>query len=82
MFVPYARPNGIIAVGVILPLLCIIAFVLRIYARSSRKQVVGIDDRLLVPAVVYSQFLISFQYLLIMLNLITRHWSRGLPNSW
>lgn len=52
MLVPYARPNNIIAVGVILPVLCIIAFMLRIYARSTRKQILGVDDWLLIPAVV------------------------------
>ncbi|KUJ09335.1 uncharacterized protein LY89DRAFT_690381 [Mollisia scopiformis] len=49
IFVPYASPSAIIAAGVVLPVLSIIAVVLRFYVRSSRKTAIGVDDWLVIP---------------------------------
>ena len=50
----YARPGEIIAAAVVLPLLGILALALRFFARFRRKNELGIDDWLLVPATVCS----------------------------
>jgi hypothetical protein len=52
IFIRYATPGEIVAAAVVLPLLGIIALALRFFARFQRKNGLGIDDWLLVPAAV------------------------------
>lgn len=51
-FVPYASPGAIVAASVALPVIGIIAVLLRLFARSTRKQRLGVDDWLIFPALV------------------------------
>jgi hypothetical protein len=53
IFVPYASPGQIMAAGIIFPILGIAAVVLRFYVRASRKQQIGMDDWLIIPALVW-----------------------------
>lgn len=52
LFVPYVTSEEIYAVSIILPLLGIIFVLLRFYARILQKTPTGIDDWLLLPALV------------------------------
>ena len=48
----YVNPKSIIAIGTILPSLATIAVALRFYARRRLKAVVGVDDMLVLFALV------------------------------
>ncbi len=48
----YRTPRHVIAAGTLPPLLDIISIALRAFARKRQKQVVGVDDWLMVPATV------------------------------
>ena len=50
--IDYASPNDILAASTVLPVLCIIAVLLRFYVRVWWRQGIGMDDWLLVPALV------------------------------
>ena len=50
--VPYSTPGDTYAVAILLPLLGIIFVTLRIYCRLLQKTGLGIDDWLMLPALV------------------------------
>ena len=48
----FVSPSNILTAGILLPILAFISVLLRFYVRLSWKQGIGIDDWLLVPALV------------------------------
>lgn len=52
LVVPYVTSQEIFAVSILLPLLGIVFVLLRFYARVLQKQSTGIDDWLMLPALV------------------------------
>ena len=52
MFVPYVTPWEIYTASIVLPFLGCVFVLLRFYARTLSKQSIGIDDWLLLPALV------------------------------
>ncbi|KAG9230530.1 hypothetical protein BJ875DRAFT_384915, partial [Amylocarpus encephaloides] len=49
----YATSRQILVAGLVFPILGIVAVLLRFYVRLSRKQVIGLDDWLIIPALVF-----------------------------
>lgn len=49
----YASKGEIYAASTVLPFLAIVAVVLRIRARFKQKAKIGLDDWLIIPALVY-----------------------------
>ena len=52
MSVPYVTPWEIYAASIVLPILGCVFVLLRFYARTLLKNSIGIDDWLLIPALV------------------------------
>ena len=50
--VPYVTPGEIYAASIVLPLLGIVFILLRFYARTLKKNSIGLDDWLMLPALV------------------------------
>jgi hypothetical protein len=49
----YATPGQIIAAGAALPAVGILVVILRFYTRASKKVKMGIDDYLILPALLF-----------------------------
>ena len=50
--VPYASPEGIYVAAILLPIIDLILVGLRMYARTLQRTSIGVDDWLMVPALV------------------------------
>ncbi len=53
----YATPSAVILIGVLFPVLGSVAVSLRFYTRHSQKAEIGIDDWLILPALVKNPLL-------------------------
>ena len=56
LFVPYVTPGEIYGASIVLPFLGCVILLLRFYARILQKKSTGVDDWLLLPALVCAPY--------------------------